>query len=243
LACESVSCTPDDCFSEVGLSGFTVIHDLNAVLLEILAVIKESLSKVSNPVSIIFSEVLFNLFFSVGILKALKCLVDGILQNLGTIEKFHCFRSKGSTQLLEIFEIDHFLINIIVDFDLISQFVLELSDFSLLLILCSLASPSAEEVLPEAAASDTSVFFLFLFDVDSPFFNFLLDIGFDCKDDVIEVIRGSDTVFLELINCLDDWVKLLTGVLKISDEGFGFILPDFNIVSWSQFFLILLSQE
>jgi hypothetical protein len=145
LACELVS-APDDCSSEVVLSVGTVFHDLCAVFLEILAVIKESLGEVINPVGIIFTEVLFNLIVSVSILKAPKCLVDGVLQNLSTIEKFHCFRCKSSSQLLEILEINHFLINIVVNFDLVSQFGLELSDFSLLLILCSLASPSTEEV-------------------------------------------------------------------------------------------------
>lgn len=95
-------------------------------------------------------------------------------------------------------------------FELILEFVLEGSNFILLFVSGSLASPSTEQVLEEVATWYCIVFLFFGLDVEAQFLNLLFDVLLDGNDAIFEVIDTSDTVFLELLDGFNDWHKFFT---------------------------------
>jgi len=228
---------------ELLLSIGAVLHHFLAVVFEWFAVIKELISEIFDEVSFSEPKFFFNSFVRVVKFEGSESSVDSFFQGLSTVEKFTSFVSKGSAQLLNTVKVVHSALDILISFDFTFQFGLELSDFSLLFILCSLASPSTEQVLPEIAVSNGIIFFLFSFNVDTQFCNLLPKLSFDTKDDVIEIISSSDTVLLELGDFCDDWCKMITWVLKISNECSNFVLPDFHVLNSSKSRLVFLSQE
>ena len=122
---------------ELGFSLGAVVHDLLAESLKTVAVIKELLSEVSNPLLVILSEVLFDLSVSVVLLKVLEGSVNGFFQVLGTAEELQSFVGKSFSQPLDSIEVVHSRLDIAVYLDFSSECILDSLDFILLSLLSS----------------------------------------------------------------------------------------------------------
>jgi hypothetical protein len=122
---------------ELGFSLGAVVHYLLAESLKTVAVIKELLSEVSNPLLIILSEVLFDLSVSVVLLKVLEGSVNGFFQVLGTAEELQSFVGKSFSQSLDSIEVVHSGLDIAVYLDFSSECILDSLDFILLSLLSS----------------------------------------------------------------------------------------------------------
>jgi len=128
---------PDKSVVELGFSLGAVVHDLLAEYLKTVAVIKELLGEVSNPILVVLSEVLLDLSVRVVLLKVLEGSVNGFFQVLGTVEEFQSFGGKSSTQILDSIKVIHSLLDIGVNLDFISHCILDSFDFILLSLLSS----------------------------------------------------------------------------------------------------------
>jgi hypothetical protein len=73
----------------------------------------------------------------------------------------------------------HSALNTGVYFNLCFELSLDLSDLSLHLIASSLATPSAEQVIPETAAWNSCEFFFFISNTVNTSFDLILKLGSD----------------------------------------------------------------